>query len=84
MSEVAYRINCTSTDSGVRYALNDGWCRHETGNNVVTRYTTGPLIGEVKNWKGYTIGATLTVTVPRAIELIGEEVLVLLTHCIDD
>ena len=80
LSDVSHRINCTSKDSGVRYALNDGWCRHEMERNVVTRYTPGPLIGEVKNWKDYAIGATITVTVPRAIELIGETSLVKATH----
>ena len=42
----------------------------------MTRYTPGPLIGEVRHWCDYAIGATLTVTIPRAIDLVGEEPLV--------
>ena len=78
--DISKRINCTSKEPGLRYALKDGWARHEIEDKVVTRYTPGPLIGEVRHWRDYAIGATLTVTIRRAIELVGEEALVQASH----
>ena len=78
--DISKRINCTSKEPGLRYALKEGWARHEIEDKVVTRYTPGPLIGEVRHWRDYAIGATLTVTIPRAIDLVGEEALVKAAH----
>lgn len=71
--DVTRRINCKSISAGQRFVINDGWAKFELDGVAYARFTPGPLLGEPKNWIDYSMGATIVVTVPRALSLIGED-----------
>ena len=80
VADVCGRIKCSSQSVGANFVFVNGWVRHEIDGVVGPRYTPGPLFGEAKHWIDYQLGATVTVMVPRAIELVGEEALVYAQH----
>ena len=73
LTDIAERGNCTNRSSGERFVLREGWVRHELQGANKVAFTAGPMLGVDANWEDYRIGATVTVTVERALTLVRKE-----------